>query len=174
MVNSLEEIQSVAGILQEIRSELETRSFKPLPQIPLGIMLETPAALEMTNVFSKDAAFFCIGSNDLAQLNLAADREKSLSNEELFYHPAFFRQLKRILDLSTVPVSLCGALSSQLELLPLLLGLGLRSLSVPLSLVVSCAKVLERSKYSECQALAQKALQAPSAAEIRKLLSSPP
>ena len=171
MVNNLEEIQSVISMLQEIRSELETRTFRSLPEIPLGIMLETPAALEMVDVFSKHVAFFCVGSNDLGQLNLALDREESLSTEELFYHPAFFRQLKKILSLSTVPVSLCGALSSQPELLPLLLGLGLRRLSVPLSSIVSCARILEGSKCRKSQALAQQALRAESAAETRQLLS---
>ena len=172
MVNSLEEIQSVAAILEEIRSELETRTFKALPEMPLGIMIETPSALEMVDVFSKHVAFFCVGSNDLSHLSLAIDREESLAHEELFYHPAFFRQLKRILDLSSVPVSLCGAITSQSELLPLLLGLGIRRLSVPLSSIVNCAKILEGSKRRKCQILAQQVLQVQSAVEIRQLVSS--
>lgn len=172
MVNSLEEVQSVANILKEIRSELETRTFRSLPEIPLGIMLETPAALEMVDVLAEQVSFFCVGSNDLSQLNLAIDREKSLDNEDILYHPAFFRQIKRILELSTVPVSLCGGLVSQTKLLPLLLGLGIRRFSLPLSSIVSCAKTLERSRSKKCQLLAQQVLKAQSTREVKQLVSS--
>ena len=172
MVNSLEEIQSVVKMLEEIRSELETRTFKALPEMPLGIMLETPAALEMADVFSKHVSFFCLGSNDLGQLNLAIDREEGLDSEELFYHPAFFRQFKRIVENSMAPVSLCGGITARLDLLPLLLGLGIEHFSVPISSIVSCARVLEGSKYKECQELAKRALEAESTTELRRLLSA--
>ena len=126
----------------------------------------------MVDVFSKYATFFCLGSNDLGQLNLAINREENLASEDLFYHPAFFRQFKRILERSTVPLSLCGGITARLDLLPLLLGLGIQRFSVPLSAIVSSARVLEENKYKKCQELAKEVLATESTVEVRRLLSS--
>ncbi len=172
MVSSLEEIQIIKKVIEEVSSELEAKIFQKLPKISMGIMIETPAAVEMIEVFSKYVSFFCIGSNDLMRLNLDIDRDMSDGGDDIFYHPILYRQIKKILTLSQVPVSLCGSLATEKKLLPLLIGLGMQNLSVPLSAVVNCAKVIENSYYESCLSLSQRILEAESTSELKKIIET--
>ena len=84
MVSDLEEVLQVKNFLKKISEKLETEYGKKIPHIPLGIMIETPAAVALADILAKEADYFCIGSSDLVCLNQAFERNSSLPLEELF------------------------------------------------------------------------------------------
>ena len=102
--------------------------------IPIGVMIETPAAALMADHLAKHAAFFSVGTNDLVQYTLAVDRGNARLAERFTpFHPAVVRQLKMILDAGVaagISVSVCGEMASDPQGVVLLLGLGYRTLSV--------------------------------------------
>ncbi|MBX7058408.1 MAG: phosphoenolpyruvate--protein phosphotransferase [Leptospirales bacterium] len=164
LVARVDEMQAVREALQEAQQSLQKRGIEA-PRIELGMMLETPAAALMADVFSEVSDFFSIGSNDLGRYTMALAREQA-TDLELFYQPAVFRMIHEALRRATKPVSLCGELAARRGAREILLGLGLRDLSVaPASLRDLCAGVRDVSlRY--CKSLAEQALAARDAAEL--------
>jgi len=103
------------------------------PDTPLGIMVETPAAVSLAADLAQHVEFFSIGTNDLLQYTLATDRgNRRVSHEGDFWHPALWRQIASVVRAAKkakCPVGLCGEMTNDLLTVPLLLGLGLDSIS---------------------------------------------
>ena len=171
MVSDLEEVLQVKNFLKKISKKLETEYGKKIPHIPLGIMIETPAAVALADILAKEADYFCIGSSDLVCLNQAFERNSSLSLEELFYQPSFYRQLNDLMQFQSIPIMLCGALSSETKVLPLLFGLGLRRFSMPISSMADSSLIFQELISDSCKEMAHKALQLGSAKELNRILS---
>ncbi|MCP5483448.1 MAG: phosphoenolpyruvate--protein phosphotransferase [Spirochaetales bacterium] len=167
MVSRLEEVHAVRALLCEAAEGLDGIEWD---RHPLGVMLETPAALLMCDVLSVHVDFFSIGSNDLAQSCMGLNREFESSADELFYQPALYRLIHQGLKLARRPVSLCGNLAGRPELIGLLVGLGLTQLSVPPTDLFRCADVIKRLSVKQVQALAERALGASTAEELRSIL----
>ncbi len=154
MINNLEEIDYLNGILKRIKSKDANYE--------VGIMIETPASVFMINDLINYVDFVSIGTNDLVQYTLTVDRNNE--NVMSFYQPfqpVLLRMLKQIVqsaDSMGKPVSICGEIASDPRWTPLLLGLGIRSLSMAPLLIPPIKKQILSLQMEKCRELAEKAL----------------
>lgn len=170
MVNDLAELRSARDLLSE---RARANGIASLP--PLGVMIETPAAAMLADQLAREADFLSIGSNDLGQYVLAIDRTHAeLGRDADALHPAVLRLIARVADAgraNSCSVSLCGGLASQAEAVPLLLGLGLRELSVAPAALPRVKRRIRDCSIPECEALARRALDADGVVAVRALLA---
>lgn len=133
MITSLWEIEKIKELIEECKKELADKQM-PFKDLPLGIMIETPAAVMIADDLAKEADFFSIGTNDLAQYTLAMDRNNANLNR--FYnphHPALIRMLEMVTlaaHKENIPVCICGESGSDSTLLTTFLEMGIDTLSV--------------------------------------------
>ena len=134
LVVSVEEVWAARRLLDEAASELDARGVDYRHDLPLGVMVETPAAVIAADTLVKDVAFFSIGTNDLVQYTLAVDRgNANLAERFTPLHPAVLRLIQRTVEVgeaSHLEVSVCGEMASQPVMAFALIGLGVRQLSV--------------------------------------------
>jgi fructose-specific PTS system IIA-like component len=162
MVTEAEEIRGVRALLAEAGGGA----------LPLGIMVEVPAAALNLAALAREADFFCVGTNDLVQYLFAADRgDARVAKASHDWHPATLRVLARIVaEASGRPLSLCGEMAGKAWLLPLLVGLGFRTLSMAPALLPEARRVLAHLDSAQCRALAGRALAADDADQVEALL----
>lgn len=167
MITSLAEIKAVRRVCDRIREELNA------PQVPLGIMIEVPAAAIMAESLAPHVDFFSIGTNDLTQYTLAIDRQNpDLAPEADALHPAVLRLINKTIEGANSAgrwVGVCGGLAGDPFGASLLTGLGVRELSMTPREIPSVKARIRKAKLSDLQALAQKALTLATAAEVRAL-----
>ena len=153
MITSSEQVDETKKLISEVKEELlkEGKSFKD--DIPLGVMIETPAAAIISDYLADRCDFFSIGSNDLTQYINAVDRENTdvahLYDE---LHPAVLRMIKHSVlsaSQSDIPISVCGETAGREESLKCLIGMGIRAISVSPKLISEVKQIL--SKYSEAE-----------------------
>jgi phosphocarrier protein FPr len=169
MISTAEEVAEVRVILAEGESGL--------PPLKLGIMIEVPSAALIARALAPLVDFFSIGTNDLAQYVLASDRTNStVARLADPLHPAVLALIQTTCEAARAfgkPVSLCGEVAGDLAAAPLLLGLGVTELSVPLPAAARVKEVVRSVDLAECRALAAAALACASAADVRALLTPP-
>lgn len=163
MIACVEEFRQAKAIFQEEKERLLQQGVPVAPEIETGIMIEIPSAALIADQLAQEADFFCIGTNDLIQYTMAADRmNERVSYLYQPYHPAILRLIKMVVDAAHREgkrVSVCGEMAGDEEALPLLLGLGLDELSMnPASILKIRARLLQLSK-KEMENVAKKALQ---------------
>ena len=176
MVSVAAEITETREILKKLWRRLKRRGGVALPEAlpPLGVMVETPAAALAAPVLARHADFFAIGTNDLTMYTLAADRGMPLSAQ--LYDPLEPAVLRLIHMTATfaraagIPVSLCGELASRPQVSALLLGLGVRQFSMHGNAIPRVKQAIRATTLPSCVALAERALGAESAAQVRALL----
>ena len=140
MIASVWELQEVSKTAQSVKRELAAEGAACAENVPLGAMIETPAAAILSGELAKEADFFSIGTNDLTQYTLAADRQNG--DIHLFYdarHPAVLRLIRMTAENAAkagIPVCVCGDLAADLTMTDFFLSLGVDSLSVPPSMVL--------------------------------------
>jgi phosphoenolpyruvate-protein phosphotransferase (PTS system enzyme I) len=172
LVVTLDEVHRARTLLAEAAEELEARGTAYNDSVPIGVMVETPAAAVAADTFARDVAFFSIGTNDLVQYTLAVDRgNANMASRFTPLHPAVLRLIQRIAEVGRaqgIDVGVCGEMASDPLAAFALIGLGLRQLSVaPRS--VALVKRLIRSISTETAASAAKeALAAPTAAAAER------
>ena len=162
MISNLEELNQANALVQDVKKGLQADKVKFDKSTEVGIMIEIPSAALVSDILADHCDFFSIGTNDLMQYMLAVDR----GNERLAHlyepgHPALHRFLKLIVDNSSQkkqPVSICGELAGDSYFIPLLIGLGLRSLSVSPNFVPSIKHFLRNVSVEEVEALAEEVL----------------
>ncbi|WP_084659150.1 phosphoenolpyruvate--protein phosphotransferase [Thermogemmatispora onikobensis] len=174
MVSSYEEVEALRRLVQEVEQELGQQGQERAERVELGIMIEVPAAALLADVLADAVDFFSLGTNDLTQYVLAADRtnEGTASLADPF-HPALLRLLQLTIEAAhrhQRRVEICGELASEPLALPLLLGLGIDELSMVPQAVPRCKQVIRRWTLQEAQQVAQQALRLPTAAEVRSYL----
>lgn len=176
MVSRLEEIVALRGVLAATAAELAAEGLDHRPDPTLGIMIEVPAAAVIADTLARAVDFFAIGTNDLIQYSLAADRNnKSVSELYSPLHPAILRMLRFVVasaDAAGKPVSLCGEMGGDPTLLPILIGLGLRRISAsPRSLraLRERAGTVDSRRMAE---LANRCCDATCAAEVSRMLEA--
>lgn len=176
LVTSVMEFRKAKMIFNDVRDELSEKGVPFDSRIPIGIMVETPAAVALIELFVREVDFLSIGTNDLLQYTMAADRTNPLVCETYDQlSPALLRMIKSTVDVANYygkPVSLCGQLGSDECCLPLLLGMGLRSVSVAPGRVLRLKSVCSQYTMEECNELAKRAMQMESAGEVRLLLTN--
>src|SRR5512140_228089 len=134
LVVSNDEVRQSRALLHECSLELDARGVPHRNDIPLGVMIETPAAAVSADSFVGDASFFSIGTNDLTQYTLAIDRgNANLAPRFTPLHPSVLRLIKRTVDVGLengIEVTVCGEMASQPLTAFALIGLGVRTMSV--------------------------------------------
>lgn len=134
LVTQIEEVLETRELVLEEALNLAREGVRAAASIPVGVMVETPAAALIADELAQHSAFFSVGTNDLVQYTLAVDRGNArLAERFTHFHPAVVRQLKMILDAGVragISVSVCGEMASDPLAVVLLLGLGYRTLSV--------------------------------------------
>ena len=148
MIISKEELAEAKRLLQEAEKELEAKNV-PYKEPETGIMIETPAAVMISDELAKEADFFSIGTNDLTQFTLAIDRQNGkLSGYYDPCHPAILKMIKMVADnahANHIPVGICGELGADLSLTSRFVEMGIDELSVAPAMVLPL-----RQKISEC------------------------
>ena len=174
LVVTLDEVREARRLLDECAAELSERGTPFKRDVPLGIMIETPAAVIAADSFVDDVAFFSIGTNDLVQYTLAVDRGNvNLAGRFTPLHPAVLRLIKRTVEVAAqhgLEVSVCGEMASQPLMAFALIGLGLRSLSVNPRAVPLVKRIVRGLSVSFATEAATAALQARTAADAERHL----
>jgi phosphoenolpyruvate-protein phosphotransferase (PTS system enzyme I) len=162
LVVSQEEVQQARALIAEGSSELEARGVAHRKDIPVGVMIETPAAAVSADSFVGDASFFSIGTNDLTQYTLAIDRgNANLAPRFTPLHPAVLRLIQRTVevgDANGIEVTVCGEMASQPLTAFALIGLGVRSMSVSPRSVTLLKRLVRGTTATVAAACATKAM----------------
>jgi phosphoenolpyruvate-protein kinase (PTS system EI component) len=143
--------------------------------IPVGMMVEVPSAALLADRFARHADFFAVGTNDLAQYTLAADRNNgAISPESSPLDPSVLELLDRIISAAAdagIPCSMCGDMAANPVTLSLALGLGYRQVSVPVRMLPLVRAVVRDVDLAAMRSLARDALACESGAMVRRLLT---
>jgi len=136
-VSSVDDLDSAHAVLAEVRQELDVRRQPYDRNVPIGVMIETPAAAQTCDLMASRVDFFCLGTNDLIQYYLVIDRsDQSVVHLYNPFHPAILRCLHQVYTLlrpTGKPVTVCGEMAADPPSAAVLLGLGFTSLSVSLT-----------------------------------------
>lgn len=152
MITSLWELQEIKKMASEVKAELE-RDGIPCKEMEQGIMIETPAAVMISDLLAKEAAFFSIGTNDLTQYTLAIDRQNTMLDD--FYdphHEAVLRMIQMVIDnghKEGIWVGICGELGADADLMETFLAMGLDEVSVSASCVLPLRKKVRETRLCE-------------------------
>ena len=175
MVTSIDEVRATREICQKVVRRLRRRGEK-LPERlpPIGIMIETPAAALSADALALEADFFAIGTNDLTMYAMAADRADA-DVAKLYdpLHPGLLRLVQFTVEASLrlrKPVSVCGEMAANPKLTPLLLGLGLRCLSMNASAVPRVKLAVRSVSIADCARFARRVMEQTEPAAIRDLV----
>lgn len=176
MVENPSEIRAAKELLDQCRQELAAENIPFADHIPLGIMIEIPAAAINADILAPEVDFMSIGTNDLAQYTLAADR----GNEKVAHlydaaHPAVLRLVKMTTDAAKkagILVGMCGELAGDLALTEVLIGLGLDELSMSAATIPEAKQKIRQTETQSAASLAEQVLQQVDGEQVRKYLNS--
>jgi phosphotransferase system enzyme I (PtsI) len=176
LVSTLDEVRRFRAFADEIRAELDREGLPFRHDLKIGVMIEVPAAAIMADLIAQEVDFFSIGTNDLIQYSLAVDR----NNEHVAdlyqpLHPAILRMLRFVIDSARaagIEVSLCGEMAADERYAPLLIGLGLRRLSVAPRVVPSIKTRIRELQAAELASLAEQCMAFRTAAEVQRHVES--
>jgi len=176
MISSVQEFRQAQQIIAAAREQLRAEGHPVADQIPVGAMIEVPAAALAAPLLARHARFFSIGTNDLIQYTLAIDRV----DEEVNYlydplHPAVLRLIRMTIEAGEragVPVAMCGEMAGDPRYTRLLLGLGLTEFSMHPASVLEVKRIIMESSVGELRRQAQRALEAGSVREFQDLVAA--
>jgi phosphotransferase system enzyme I (PtsI) len=176
LVVTLDEVVQARALMAIAAAELDARGVKYKKDVPLGVMIETPAAAVAADTLSNDVAFFSIGTNDLVQYTLAVDRGNANLNSRFTpLHPAVLRLIRRTVEIGReagLEVCVCGEMASQPLMAFALIGLGVRQLSVAPRSVPLVKRIVRSISVESAETAARAALDASTAAEAGQALRS--
>ncbi|MBP3870012.1 MAG: phosphoenolpyruvate--protein phosphotransferase [Faecalicoccus sp.] len=174
MIATINEFRSAKAIFEEEKANLTAEGVKVADDIEVGMMVEIPAAAALSDKFSKYADFFSIGTNDLIQYSMAADR----MSEPVAYlyqplNPSILRLIKKTIEGAHANgswVGMCGAMAGDAMAAPVLLGLGLDEFSMSATQILQARKIINNMKYSDAQALAAKCVDQETMEEVQAII----
>lgn len=162
LITSLSELRRARHLLNDVMEDLAEDSIPFDEKIEVGMMVEVPSAALMADAFSREVDFFSIGTNDLIQYTLAVDRtNERIADLYTPMHPAVLRLLRDVTRMGRrrkINVSCCGEAAADLEFALLLMGLGLRTLSVSSSAIPSLKRLVRSVKIEQCERIARQAM----------------
>jgi phosphotransferase system enzyme I (PtsI) len=175
-VSSVEQVREARVMIADAGADLARRG-EHVPRVPVGVMIEIPAAAYTADLLAREVDFFTIGTNDLIQYCLAVDRaDERVSRLYEPLHPAILRlilMVRRAAMRQRIPVSLCGEMASDPALLTLLVGLGLTEFSMTPGAIPVAKQVLAELRSEELRALARRVLRLATVDDIeRELLAA--
>lgn len=174
MVSTLQEVQWLRKLIKEIQKELAASGISFDPLMPLGIMIEVPSIAFILDQLCLEVEFFSIGTNDLIQYFLAAERGNArMAGLSSGHHPAFIRFLKKIVDevhQGGKWIGLCGEMASDIRNLPLMVGLGLDEISVVSSEIPALKRAISRLSAADCRRVLDQAMACRTVEEVEELL----
>ena len=174
-VSGVEQIREARRMVEEAAAEVARRG-QPVARVPVGVMIEIPAAAYIADLIAREVDFFTIGTNDLIQYCLAVDRaDARVSHMYEPLHPAVLRMIvmvRRAAARQRIPVSLCGEMASDPALLTLLVGLGLTEFSMTPAAIPLARQVLGEIRSDDFRALARRIVRLSTAQEIERELDA--
>jgi phosphoenolpyruvate-protein phosphotransferase (PTS system enzyme I) len=174
MVASISELRAVRELFDSALSDVDSAGHMRASRIPLGIMVEVPSTAIMADRFAEDVDFMSIGTNDLVQYALAVDRGSAeLAHLASFLDPAILRLIRGVVSAGSArrrPVIVCGAMASDPLAVLLLVGLGLRELSLEASAIPDVRDAVAQVTLAEAEEAAEAALGCSTAREVEELL----
>ena len=160
LITSMNELRQAKLIFSEVLEECEDEGIEFAPHIPLGMMVEVPSAALMAATFTREAEFFSIGTNDLIQYTVAVDRgNERVASLYTASNPAVIKLIKSVIRAARrgkVETSLCGEIAGDPVYTMLLIGLGLRNLSLVPFQIPAIKQVVRKVTVEECERLARK------------------
>ena len=176
MISGIGEVVRAKELIQQAKEELKIRGEEFDPDIKVGCMIETPAAVSICDLLAEESDFFSIGTNDLVQYLLAVDR---VNNEIAFlyepHHPAVIRSLKHVAQVASenqLPVTVCGEIAGDPHFLPLLIGLGFDSFSASASMVSEMKFFARRFSSEDVEKITMDAEKKYRPSEVKELIKN--
>jgi len=174
LVTRVDEVRQAREMMAEEAASLRQAGVRAAPEVPVGVMIETPASVTIADRLAEVSAFFSVGTNDLTQYTLAVDRGNArLADRFTPHHPAIVRQLHRVVEVgraANLPVSVCGEMASEALSAVLLIGLGYDRLSVSPPALPLVKWVIRTVPEEAAQAAAAEALAASEPEEVSEAL----
>ena len=175
MISGVAELRAVKAVLDEVRAELTASGIAYDNDVKIGVMIEMPSAALTADLLAQEVDFFSIGTNDLIQYTMAVDRV----NEYVSYlyeplHPSLLRLIGSVAaagKAANIPVTVCGEMAGEPMIVPVLLGLGIRELSMSEVSVPEVKAMIRNMTIGEAEALVGRIKTLPTAAEIRAMVS---
>lgn len=162
MIATLQEFRSAKALLEDEKAKLVAEGIAVSEEIQVGIMIEIPAAAVIADKFAKEVDFFSVGTNDLIQYTMAADRmNERVSYLYQPYNPAILRLLKNVIDAAHAEgkwAGMCGEMAGDQTAVPLLVGLGLDEFSMSATSILKTRSLMKRLDTTKMAELAEKAI----------------
>lgn len=174
MISGIEEVRACKEVVEEAKQNLRQEQIPFNDTIPIGVMIEVPAAVQMCKFLAQEVDFFALGTNDLVQYMLAADRNNPLVNK--YYnplHPSILQAIKYVSDTATrlgKGVCLCGEMASDPLSFLVLLGIGIREFSMVSPFIPRTKALLTNLDCSTAEKIAQQVLQMSDSEQIHNYL----
>ena len=174
LVTSLDELVEALDYVEQFKDELRAEGKAFNPDIPVGVMIETPSAVMVADALAQRVSFFSIGTNDLVQYTLAVDR----NNERVaslfdMYHPAVLRFIQKTVeaaDRAGIPVHVCGEMAHEPLAALLLIGLGVETLSMAPGGIPEIKQLIRHFTLADVQDIAHEAMQKVKGSDVRTVL----
>ncbi len=174
LISNLQELLQAKMILRDVMEDLDEYSVPYNPDIEIGIMVETPSAALTASMLARECDFFSIGTNDLIQYTLAVDRaNERVATLYSANDPAVLRLLRNIVydaSKAKIALSVCGEMASEPENVLLLIGMGVRTLSIAPAMIPEVKKVIRSVTVQHCNNLARQALSMNSKRQVSNFL----
>jgi phosphotransferase system enzyme I (PtsI) len=175
MISGVAELRATKAVVDDVKIELRQEGIAFDENVKLGIMIEMPAAALSADFLAEECDFFSIGTNDLIQYTMAVDRV----NEYVSYlyeplHPALMRLIGNVSiagNATGIPVSVCGEMAGEPMIAPVLIGLGIRELSMSAVSVPEVKAMIRATTLADAEALVQRIKKLATAAEVRAMVS---
>jgi phosphoenolpyruvate-protein phosphotransferase (PTS system enzyme I) len=173
-VSSVDDLDAALAVIEEVRRELQARRHRYDPNVPIGVMVETPAAAQTCDLMASLVDFFCLGTNDLIQYYLVVDRsDQSVAHLYNPFHPAILRCLQQVYTLlrpTGKPVTVCGEMAADPSSAAVLLGLGFTSLSVSLVAYPRIKRLIRSVSMSQLKDLAGEIMKMHKPKEVEEMV----
>lgn len=174
LVTNLEELRRSKALIAELKKELDEEGISYDPELKVGVMIETPAAVMIADILAREADFFSIGTNDLTQYVMAADRGNCMVSElGVPFQPAVLRAIEQVIcagHRSGIPVGMCGEAAADPRMIPLLLAFGLDEFSVSPSAVLKSRKIIAQWSGEAAAELKNRVMECGTLEEVMKCL----
>lgn len=176
MVSDLDELRRARDVVEAVKRDLKSASVEFAADIPVGIMVETPAAAVLVDVLAEASDFFSLGTNDLTQYTLAVDRGNAkVANLFQPLHPAVLRLIRQTIEAGHAKgkwVGMCGELAGMTKAIPILLGFGLDEFSMNPRAIPEAKHLIGKLTDDKAREIADQAMSLGTAAEIEKYMKA--